>query len=519
MNLLFWLHYITIFVCILLLSLYTYIKSRLFGNNKRVPRLHNQDCKIAIVGGGIGGVSAAYALLRSGYRNVTIYEARDKLGGNAKTHVWQNHNHSITTGLSVLAWPVIFRNYIHLLKELNLETTTVELPFFIHNKEENSFFAHGKQHIHTQQYNNDLQRWDRMVNTVRYVTDFLNGKEASLYHFTILNPFNYISMRFLSLLFGVSNQFWNNIVVPMYASSFLSTKLSFIPSSVLSTIDSLISLQPNRIPTMQTWLQTSIHVFDRMSKGAIIKTNHRVNNVHIQRKENNQIKISINNEKIVYDRIIFACNADASLNALIKGNTKISLLAKIMLSSVTYSEDDDLNLLDGIIHRDINILPIEYADELCHDYANYIDIKYDKIHKSYYHYNTFILSSWLPNVHAILKSNQIDHRNIEQMFVTYAPCDQPAPKIDEKKVFGKVDNRRAHPSLSFRNQAISLLIRLVQGEHGMYFCGNAVTPANGHDLSLLSGFAVAELIGANYPFGDNSSALRDYNRYKRMCVN
>ncbi|CAF4452830.1 unnamed protein product, partial [Adineta steineri] len=44
-------------------------------------------------------------------------------------------------------------------------------------------------------------------------------------------------------------------------------------------------------------------------------------------------------------------------------------------------------------------------------------------------------------------------------------------------------------------------------------------PANGHDLSLLSGLAVAELIGAKYPFSDNSSALRDYNRYKRMCVN
>jgi hypothetical protein len=53
----------------------------------------------------------------------------------------------------------------------------------------------------------------------------------------------------------------------------------------------------------------------------------------------------------------------------------------------------------------------------------------------------------------------------------------------------------------------------------MYFCGNSVTPANGHDLSLISGFAVAELIGAKYPFDDNASALRDYNRFKRMCVN
>jgi hypothetical protein len=301
----------------------------------------------------------------------------------------------------------------------------------------------------------------------------------------------------------------------MYASSFLSTKLSFIPSSILPMIDNLISLQPNQIPTMQTWLQTSIDVFDKMTKGAIIKTNHQVKTIHIQQKQNKQIMISIDNDEILYDRIIFACNADATLNALINGHTNISLLLKLMLSSVTYSDDDDLSLLDGIIHRDINILPIEYADDLRRNYANYIDVKYDKKNKVFYQYNTFILSSWTPNVHDMLKKDRIEHSKMEPMFVTYGPV----PKIDEKKIYGKVDNRRAHPSLSLRNQAISLLIRLVQGENGMYFCGNSVTPANGHDLSLISGFAVAELIGAKYPFSDNSSALRDYNRYKKMCVN
>ncbi|CAF5064052.1 unnamed protein product, partial [Rotaria sp. Silwood1] len=67
--------------------IYTYIKSHLFDNKNRASLLHNRNSKIAIVGSGIGGVGATYALLCSGYTNVTIYEARDKLGGNAKTHV------------------------------------------------------------------------------------------------------------------------------------------------------------------------------------------------------------------------------------------------------------------------------------------------------------------------------------------------------------------------------------------------------------------------------------------------
>src|SRR5207302_11056455 len=128
------LKYIITFICILLLSIYRYIKSRFFRNNNNNKHVLPLDSKIAIIGGGIGGVGAAYALLESGYKNVTIYEARDKLGGNAKTHIWQNETYNITTGLSVLAWPLIFRNYIHLLNKLNIKTTIVELPFFIHNK-------------------------------------------------------------------------------------------------------------------------------------------------------------------------------------------------------------------------------------------------------------------------------------------------------------------------------------------------------------------------------------------------
>ncbi|CAF4725758.1 unnamed protein product, partial [Rotaria socialis] len=222
-------------------------------------------------------------------------------------------------------------------------------------------------------------------------------------------------MRLLSLLFGISTRFWNNIVVPMYATTFLSTNLSFIPSAILPTVDRLISLDPNRIPTLQAWLQTSTDVFDRMTQGTTIRTKSPVKSVRIQRNQQNQIMICINNEDVIYDRIIFACDSESTLNALKNGNTNISLLLKIMLSNVTYSGDDDANLLDGIIHRDISILPNEFADEVTRKYANYIDVKYDKKKQIFYNYNTFILSSWLPNVHAMLKENNLEQSEIEPM--------------------------------------------------------------------------------------------------------
>ena len=44
------------------------------------------DSKIAIIGGGITGITAAYELLKCGYKNVHLYEATDRLGGRHDTH-------------------------------------------------------------------------------------------------------------------------------------------------------------------------------------------------------------------------------------------------------------------------------------------------------------------------------------------------------------------------------------------------------------------------------------------------
>ena len=358
-----------------------------------------------------------------------------------------------------------------------------------------------------------------MVTAVTSMSNYLHGEETSLYHFTIFNPFNYIPLRLLSFFFGISTRFWHQIVVPMYASSFLSTHLSFIPASILPIIDEIISLQPDRIPLLSTWTQTSVDVFQRMTEGTIVKTSSCVEKVHIRQTSDGQTCVTINDEPTTYDRIIFACNSEAILNALVKGKTSISRLLHLMLTSVNYAEDEnDINLLDGMIHHDLTVFPSDYQEELRKHYANYIDVQYDEINKEFFHYNTFILSSWLPNVRLLMKENQISDKELEPMLVTYARQDKIQPNIDPMKIVGYVNNRRAHPSLSFRNQTIALLARLIQGEKGMYFCGTMVTPANGHELSLNSGFAVAEMIGARYPFMNDSSSFRDYLRFKRMCI-
>eukprot|EP01130_Rhizamoeba_saxonica_P005786 TRINITY_DN2294_c0_g1_i1.p1 TRINITY_DN2294_c0_g1~~TRINITY_DN2294_c0_g1_i1.p1 ORF type:complete len:223 (+),score=19.91 TRINITY_DN2294_c0_g1_i1:52-669(+) len=95
-----------------------------------------QQSKVAIIGSGIAGSSAAWSLTRSNY-HVTVYEKNSVVGGNAKTHQWSLSSddslpQKLTTGLSVLAWPSgYFHNYEALLEMYSIRRDQVIVPYII----------------------------------------------------------------------------------------------------------------------------------------------------------------------------------------------------------------------------------------------------------------------------------------------------------------------------------------------------------------------------------------------------
>src|SRR5262245_35212462 len=46
-----------------------------------IGRNNDPQCRVAIVGAGVAGLVAARELFRSGYTNIDIYEASDRIGG------------------------------------------------------------------------------------------------------------------------------------------------------------------------------------------------------------------------------------------------------------------------------------------------------------------------------------------------------------------------------------------------------------------------------------------------------
>lgn len=86
--------------------------------------------KIAIIGGGISGLTAAYRL--SPFHDVALFEANDYLGGHTHTVdvEWGGERHAIDTGFIVFNdWT--YPNFIALLDELGVASQATSMSFSV----------------------------------------------------------------------------------------------------------------------------------------------------------------------------------------------------------------------------------------------------------------------------------------------------------------------------------------------------------------------------------------------------
>eukprot|EP01126_Amoeba_proteus_P017227 TRINITY_DN1819_c0_g1_i16.p1 TRINITY_DN1819_c0_g1~~TRINITY_DN1819_c0_g1_i16.p1 ORF type:complete len:322 (-),score=65.40 TRINITY_DN1819_c0_g1_i16:134-1099(-) len=315
-----------------------------------------------------------------------------------------------------------------------------------------------------------------------------------------LNPLNFLPLLWLTKFFGISRQFWNAIVIPIYSSTFLTVNLAYVPAVVAPTINTIIPL--TKLPQLQTWTNSSAEVFNKMVKNIEVRTNTPVQRVVRKGEEIHVIDKGGNCEK--FSEIIFACPSTVVYQVLYSA----SLLEQILLWFISYTDSTDDSFLEGQIHSDQTVLPAEHRDVLLHRgyFANYI-LVYPQ-DRGFRVENTFLLSSWIPAVRERKKTE--DLQDEAPMLITYNS------KKKLENVVGKVSNAQAHPDLSFRNLMISFFLRYVQGYKGTYHCSSYTTPGNGHDLSLLSGFVVAYAICDRYPFQKDDLAFSDFLKLRGL---
>lgn len=225
---------------------------------------------VAIIGGGIAGCGAAWALRRSGFK-VTLYEARAQISGNARTFDWdfspyrsKDEEQIVKSCCSVTAWPPLFyKNYTCLLNELKIETVHQPLSWFLNSKVpgavgtlwaadptpyEGSLRNVLKRDFEI--YGKVVRLSDSLCNlfTMRWAPWRRNDTPSMYDSHTALglfNPMNVIPLYTMFKCMGGSDLWWNVVFTPHYTASFLVDELRPFPAVFGPLIEAQIPLLPN----------------------------------------------------------------------------------------------------------------------------------------------------------------------------------------------------------------------------------------------------------------------------------
>eukprot|EP00039_Didymoeca_costata_P004891 m.76870 g.76870 ORF g.76870 m.76870 type:complete len:746 (-) comp12588_c0_seq1:125-2362(-) len=501
-----------------------------FGGSTRIKAIlkSGRRARVAVIGGGVAGAGCAFALKQSGFE-VTLYEARKTLSGNARTFDWDVKGENVKSCVSVTAWPpILYKNYEALLNKLDVPTSDIPLSWFLYSKVPGSegflWVADPEATPGSlrERFKEDFRRYGMVKKFVDYTTRFFTlnwfSAEPSMYTTVtglgFLNPLTVFPLHHLCRLVGISQEWWDVVFTPHYTASFLTDKLDNMSSVTSPLIEAQIPLNPNpdnskecRLTTCNTWAdagQGIRDVFRKMTEGCDVRVDTRVLQV-VETQDGLHLVVDEHNGMEEYDRVVFACPSNAVGNIFKEHNW----LEEVLFSVPEYADDHHpaTGHMHAIMHNDDKLITPEWREEVLKRASNYVEIT-ENPDKTLNIENTYNFGVQTNRI------NKLDLSEKPPMLISHALGE--GKEIESELVRGTGNHARAHPLYSGWNIITMLSMRLVQGRRGVYFCSNWTTPGNCHDMSLLSGIVCAHAIGAEYPFEGNDAAKRDFERLRSL---
>ena len=439
---------------------------------------------IAIIGGGVSGLGAAFALHHEPDRfDFTLFEAHDRIGGNAITaDMPQGDGTSIPFDISVTACiPTVYEHIVLLMERFGIDLVDTRFSYSV--KYQGAVYAHDFDSEIREQLRDEIARFQRLLRFLRRV-GWLSRTQSKLLN--ALNPFNYISMGTVLNLGGFSGDFRYKILKPMFVNFIMATNVFDMPAALFSRYLEFFDIES--ATPMQTWDGGTRRIYENLSAGFAdkIHLNRPVRKVYRQRsgvvvEDHDGVRES-------FDGVIFACNANQTLMML----DRPTMLERYILSSIRYESELHNHT---VVHSDASVLPDSDVRALA-TRSNHIE-QYGARPDNYE--ITYIMHNQQPWA----------KRSERPCLVTY----NPVSTIDEDKVirrwwFQHVVHDVKHVAL------LVSLFRFIQGRRRTWHCG-AHTLINSQETCLVSGLAAARQIGAGYPF-DDPAARRTFNYYGRI---
>ena len=444
-------------------------------NSPATPR------KIAIVGGGISGLGAAWGLDHHPDRfDFRLFEAQELLGGNAITaEMPQDDGSRIPFDISVTACiPSVYDHILILMRQFGISLIDTKFSYSV--KYGDQVYAHDFDSELSEQLQTEIAKFQRLLRRLHRFGWLTRSQWKAL---SLLNPYNYVSMGTLLNRGGFSGDFRYKILKPMFVNFLMATNVFDMPASLFARYLEFFDIE--RATPMQTWDQGSQRIYEHMSADFQDKIylNRPVHKVF--RSKSGVVVEDAGGVREEFDEVIFACNANQTLMML----DKPSALERRLLSSIRYESELHNHT---VVHFDSSVLPDNEAKPLT-TRSNHIE-QYGARPDNYE--ITYIMHNQQPWV------NPSD----KPCLVTY----NAITPIDEDKVIKKWWFQ--HVVHDVRHVAwLVNMFRFIQGKRRTWHCG-AHTLINSQETCFITGLAAARQLGADYPF-DDPAARRSFNFY------
>ena len=437
--------------------------------------------RIAIIGGGISGLGAAWALHHHPDRfDFRLFEAREQLGGNAVTaDMPQDDGSTIPFDISVTALiPSVYDHILLLLKHFGIEVMDTRFNYSVRYR--GGVYAHDFDSDIREELQPEIEKFQRLLRRLHWFGWLSRSHSRFL---NALNPFNYISMGTLLNLGGFSADFRYKVLKPMFVNFLMATNVFDMPAALFARYLEFFDIE--RATPMQTWDQGTRRIYEHLSAGFTDKVylNRPVRKVY--RGPSSVVVEDEEGVRETFDEVLFACNANQTLMML----DNPTFLERHILSSVRYESELHNH---AVVHSDASVLPDNEVRPLA-TRSNHIE-QYGARPDNYE--ITYIMHNQQPWA----------HDSDRPCLVTY----NPISPIDDSKVVKRWWFQHIVHDVRHVTVLVSLF-RFIQGRRRTWHCG-AHTLVNSQETCFVTGLATARQLGADYPFND-PAARRSFNHY------
>ena len=440
-----------------------------------MSRPTNTSRSIAIVGGGVAGLGAAWTLSR--HHRVTLYDREARFGGHANTVEIALDGNRVPVDTGFIVYNELnYPNLVALFRQLGVETVASEMSFGVSLGDGRlEYSGGGANGLFAQRRNSLRPRFWRMLRDIRrfYASadDYLDTIAGSCSIGELLDREHY------------SEAFAEDHLVPMAAAIWSASRddiRQYPADAFIRFFNNHGLLNLGQRPQWHTVKGGSREYVARLLADSEVELAAATKVAKVTREKDGVHVTAVDGGVEMYDEVVIATHADHALRLLDDADET----ERSVLGAFEYSSNR------AWLHEDESFMPVRRA---AWSSWNYLQAP------GHLSSAPLSVSYWMNRLQSLPSAHQI--------FVTLNPGQAP----DERKVHGCFDYE--HPIFTAATSHQQERSALIQGHRRTWFCGSYFGHGF-HEDALQSGLWVAEQLGARRPWGGDGEFDRLPETYR-----